>query len=76
MAPSPLEANAAKEPAPAVSDVELNAYIDGELSGDQRHMIEQLIAQDAGVRTRIEGLLNVRELVRQAYSTNHHKQKE
>jgi anti-sigma factor RsiW len=54
--------------APNVSDAELNAYIDGELSRDRRHAIERLVACDAGIRTRIEGLLSVRELVRRVYS--------
>jgi anti-sigma factor RsiW len=68
MVPTPLETNAVSEPAQTVSDAELNAYIDGELSRERRHTIERLVACDAGVRTRIEGLLSVRELVRRAYS--------
>lgn len=51
----------------SVTDEELNAYIDGELTSGRRRVIERLIARGETVRTRLDELLRVRRLVRMAY---------
>jgi anti-sigma factor RsiW len=51
---------------------DLNAYIDGELTGGRWRAIERLIACDAAaaVRADVESLRRLRELVRMAYTLN------
>ncbi len=53
-----------------ISDEDLNAYIDGELTGGRRRAIERLIASDDAVRVQVESLRRVRELVRLAFPLN------
>lgn len=51
----------------SVTDEEMNAYIDGELTGGRLRAIERLIARDETVRTRLNELLRMHRLVRMAY---------
>jgi anti-sigma factor RsiW len=51
----------------AISDRELNAYVDAQLPAADRRDIERLIAADDAVRVQVESLLRVCRLVRMAY---------
>ena len=53
-----------------ITDEDLNAYIDGELTADRRCEVERLIASDEDVRVQVESLRRVRELVRLAFTLN------
>jgi anti-sigma factor RsiW len=47
--------------------VHLNAYIDGELPIAKRRVLERLLVTDAALRSQVDGLAEVRALVRLAY---------
>lgn len=49
------------------SDELLNAYVDGELADEDRRRIEQALARDEVLRRRVDALLNVKRLTRDAY---------
>ncbi len=48
-------------------DLELNAYLDGELSEDQRHEIEQMLDRDDALRRRLADLRRLKGDLRQSY---------
>lgn len=52
---------------PSISEQDLNAYVDGQLTPARRRAIEQLIAGNEHVRAQVEALLLLRELVQAAY---------
>jgi anti-sigma factor RsiW len=51
----------------AVSEQDLNAYMDGELPTAKRRTLELRLATDSAVRSRLTKLVQVRTLVRLAY---------
>lgn len=51
----------------AVSELDLNAYMDGELPTAKRRALELRLATDSAVRSRLAELVQVRTLVRLAY---------
>lgn len=50
-----------------ISDELLNAYVDGELDGEDRRRIEWAMQQDSGLRERVDELGSLKQLVRDAY---------
>ena len=54
-----------------ITDEDLNAYIDGELTADRRCEVERLIAYDEDVRTHAEELRRVRQIVQIAFLSDH-----
>lgn len=51
-----------------LSDELLNAYVDGELDGEDRERIEQAMEQDEALRERVDELVGLKRLVASAYA--------
>jgi hypothetical protein len=57
----------------SISDKELGAYVDGELSDSQRALIEQAILKDAAIAQRIASQQSLRERLRGSFDTVLHE---
>ena len=55
--------------APNESEEELNAFVDGELSANDRARVLEALAQDASLQKRIAEIQQTRELLRHTYET-------
>jgi anti-sigma factor RsiW len=51
-----------------VSDEELNAYVDVELSASERRELERKVARSATLRARVNALRELRALIRGTYA--------
>ena len=56
------------EPEEQSDDILLFAYVDGELTEDQRHRVEELLDRDPAARQRVEEIRELNNLLKAAYS--------
>jgi anti-sigma factor RsiW len=56
------------EPEEQSDDILLFAYVDGELTEDQRHRVEELLDHDPAARQRVEEIRELNKLLKAAYS--------
>ena len=56
------------EPEEQSDDILLFAYVDGELTEDQRHRVEELLDRDPAARQRVEEIRELNKLLKAAYS--------
>ena len=56
------------EPEEQSDDILLFAYVDGELTEDQRHRVEELLDRDPAARQRVQEIRELNKLLKAAYS--------